>query len=148
MSRFVYGRSTIRAEVVGLSQLVPTVSTVPVSHGSSVPVVMYDATKRDFVHLKKVTFTWKSARTWTPTSGGIQTPRPFDTYQECPHLSSWEILDACAPHAIERILIFLFAPFAIDSDLRVCHHACARIFHVVKISISEACTYPAYEGQN
>ena len=32
--------------------------------------------------------TLESARIWTLTSGGIQTPRPFGTYQKRPHLFS------------------------------------------------------------
>jgi hypothetical protein len=40
MSCFVDGSSTVRAEAVGLSQLVPTVSTVPISHGSPVLIVI------------------------------------------------------------------------------------------------------------
>ena len=85
---------------------------------------------------------------WTLTSGGIQTLRPFRHTRNVPTCSRRSVLDAFAVRGIERILIFLFALYAIDSGRRVCHRACARIFHVVKISISEACTYPAYEGQS
>ena len=81
-----------------------------------------------------------------PTSGGIRTPRPFRRTKNGPACSRRPVLDAFAVRGIERI--FLFAPFAIDSGRRMCHRTRARMFHVVKVSISEALTDPAYEVQS
>ena len=52
MSSFVDGSSTVGAEAVGLSQRVPAVSAVPISHGSSVPIVTMMPAEASRIHPK------------------------------------------------------------------------------------------------
>jgi hypothetical protein len=51
----------------------------------------------------------------------------LDAYQ-------WAILDAFEVRGIERILIFLFARFALDSGRGVCHRARLRAFQREKFA--------------